>query len=218
MLSLKKLCLTAGAAALMIAGPAAAQVNFEGTSHGCFGWDCTPASSSTASSVFGTDILDYTGQAFGGTTSGGELDLTFGYFNWRSFSGIQLLAQPFTLFLNFVSPTGISPDPIYGGGALGLVKVQGSFWSDPFSLGAVFFQPNDQTYSFNGPDSPGQFTLTLHDTHLNVTGRSYIRGDITGAGGSQGTVTPEPITMLLMGSGLAGIAAAKRRRRQVIDV
>jgi hypothetical protein len=217
MLSTKKLCLIAGAAALMIAGPASAQVNFQGTSYGCFGWDCTPSGSSTASSVFGTDILDYTGEAFSGTTSGGALDLTFGYFDWRSFSGVQLLAQPFTLFLNFVSPTGISPDPIYGGGALGLVRVQGSFWSDPFSIGAVFFHPNERTYSFSGPDSPGQFTLTLNDTYLNVTGQSYIRGDITGAGAGQGTVTPEPITMLLMGSGLAGIAAA-RRRRKLIDV
>jgi hypothetical protein len=33
-----------------------------------------------------------------------------------------------------------------------------------------------------------------------------------------GTVTPEPITMVLLGSGLAGIAGARRRRKNGTDV
>jgi hypothetical protein len=39
----------------------------------------------------------------------------------------------------------------------------------------------------------------------------YVRG-----GGGSPTVTPEPVTMTLLGTGLAGVAAARRRRKQSV--
>lgn len=197
----------------VLTSTAAAQdgIRFSGQSLGCFGVGCTPTYYS------GTGFLNFTGQSFDGYTgSDGYLHLTFGFFNWDVFEGIDYIDSPFTLFLSFTNPTGISPDPVYGGSANGLL-ISGRLFGQMINIGGAVlnFEPNTRYYTFTGgdPNQPGDFRLTLADALISPTGNSYINGYITSAS-SSAHVTPEPMTMILMGSGLAGIAAVRRRRRR----
>ena len=71
-----------------------------------------------------------------------------------------------------------------------------------------------RSYTFTGgnPDTDGSFTLTLEDTYIDPNRGSKVYGHVSSA-----TVTPEPMSMILMGSGLAGLAAARRRRKRQTD-
>lgn len=201
--------------ALALAGavtPAAAQdpneIRFSGQTFGCFGENCTPGLYSSV------DYLSFTGQAFDQVSRyDGRTTLFLGYFSFAPlFQGQTLIDSPFTLFIGFTNPTGIFPDPVYYTDIAGLVirgKLNGVRVGE--SNATVVFQPNTQEYKFSGgePDLPGRFTLELRDTYIEPNSKSYITGKVTDA-----TVTPEPVSMVLMGSGLAGIAAARRRRKQ----
>lgn len=192
------------------ASPAAAQIRFNGSAVGCFGIDCVPAATSQVG------YLNFTGMSFDEySRNDGTAQLMLGYFSWEWFLGETYIDAPFTLFLAFANPSGIYPDPVYYGNADGLYvkgKLNGS-WSATSTL-QLTFSPNEREYTFTGgePDKPGKFTLTLNDMTISPDNR-HIFGTITDA-----TVTPEPLSMVLLGSGLAGLAAArKRRKRQVGD-
>lgn len=202
--------------ALALAGaaaPASAQedpnsIRFSGQSFGCFGENCTPGLTSRLG------YLTFTGASFDQYTRPSTRSLTMflGNFVFDNFIGQTVVESPFTLFLAFTNPTGIDPDPVYYTDIAGLVirgKVNGTYAGS--STASVVFEPNIREYTFTGgdPDLAGRFTLELRDTNLDPTTRNHIVGKVTDA-----TVTPEPISMILMGSGLAGIAAARRRRKQ----
>ncbi|HET9438709.1 MAG TPA: PEP-CTERM sorting domain-containing protein [Longimicrobiales bacterium] len=194
--------------ALTLAGaaPATAQeIQFSGSSLGCFGENCTPTSFASS------DHLGFFGNSFSGLTDNGALTLDFGYFAWDAL-GEYYVDSPFTLFLSFTAPTGIDPDPVYFGGVEGVVirgKVNGIRVGS--STTQLVFEPNQRSYTFTGgnPNVDGTFTLTLRDTYIDPLRASKIYGDV-----SHATVTPEPMSMILMGSGLAGLAAARRRRKR----
>jgi len=207
----KSIRFTLIAAAIAAAPVTAQEIRFQGEARGCFGIGCTPVSSA------GVDFLNYTGQTFDGMTRNGRLSLTFGFFTWDAFKGIDLVDSPFTLFLAFTNPTGIRPDPVFSGGAEGLI-IRGRLFGRTIGLSTtqLVFEPNVRTFTFTGgqPNQSGEFTLALNDTYISANGRSYIEADIYDAHTTPATVTPEPMTVILLGSGLAGVAAARRRRKQ----
>lgn len=205
-------------ASLATAGPVLAQgeVQFQGSALGCFGAGCTPAGSATGGSYFAEwDLVNFYGSTFDAWTTGGSLDIgtssfNFGYFTWDyDLFNVGLMSSPFTLALNFTNPTGITPGTEYGGGMDGYVfgiNLFGQFIGEQDM--ELAWVPNQRTHTFTGPGS-GQFTLTLDDISLNESGRTYITGQITNA-----TVTPEPVSMALLGTGLAGLGLARLRRRR----
>jgi len=87
------------------------------------------------------------------------------------------------------------------------VNITGGFFEDDFTVDA-----NGQNF-FTVTAINGQFIQTISLTAINGATFEDVRQVRLGGGEVVNTV-PEPVTMLLFGTGLAGIAAKVRRRRK----
>ena len=79
--------------------------------------------------------------------------------------------------------------------------------------GGVFLDFNNTPtlFTFNNGTSSGSFSFNVNDVSVIAGGTIALSGNITGG---QQTTIPEPATLLLLGTGLTGIAAGVRRRRK----
>lgn len=188
----------AAATTMLLASPATAQVQFQGTATGCFDAGCTPAASDT------NDGLVYTGASFNQTTDntgflglGGTPD-GLGFFT-LSGTPSTYTGDLFNLLVSFSMPTGTSPNPtVFQASLTGVVT--------SLTGGGVYVNFNNTPLLFNS--SAGDFTFTINDVSVTAgSTAAAITAQIQAA-------VPEPGTWAMMLLGFGAIGYSMRRRRK----
>jgi hypothetical protein len=203
------------------------EVFIAGFTNGCFGVACAPGASATSGG------LTYSNSTFAGTTAGGFRALggnanPGSNFNNLGSISLSTAAQsyntPFTLQVTFTAPQGINGSNT----TTFTATITGTVRSD--NTGGVFIDFNNTPilFTFSDPNcepnpeaqppsagnttcGTGSFFFSVIDVAIDPGQTAPISGVITGA---QQSTVPEPATMILLGTGISGVAAMVRRRRK----
>jgi PEP-CTERM motif-containing protein len=181
--------------------------------HGEARADEVTISGSTTGVVTGVPQLTFAGNPFFTNTTALGIGALSGANNLGTFSlstaPLQSVAGTFTLNVTFTSPTGIAG----GQGTTYTAVITGSV-SPNVNQGGVNINFNNTpvVFTFNDGTNTGSFSLAVADLFVESGNQANVTAGTTG----QQAPIPEPATLLLLGTGLTGIAAKLRKRRKAL--
>jgi hypothetical protein len=174
--------------------------------------DPVTVSGTSSGTITGTAaaFLSFTGNSFTATTAGGVGSFSgadrIGTFTLLSTPGETPVSGTFTLNLTFTAPAGIDG----GQGATYTATVSGTISTPNVGGVNIVFNNPIQTFTFANQSGSGSFSIELPKIFVQSGETATLTAGLTG----NQTAVPEPATMLLLGTGLAGVAARIRKRRK----
>jgi hypothetical protein len=201
-------------------GASAQEVQIYGNAKACFGLGCTPSEIAVAN--FGgltgawvsytSSLLDFSGLSLHGPLAINSVTGNFGTISSTNLFRTVDVNSAFTLLLSFYNP--LTPAVVFND-----IALTGNLTSNPISGALVFNFDGTNGVSpwvpfvdvLSNPDQTGEMRVTAYTTNVSGVGQNEITGLVELR---NVTATPEPASMLLMASGLAGLAAIRRRRKQ----
>jgi PEP-CTERM motif-containing protein len=169
-------------------------------------------SGSTTGIVTGVPQLTFAGNPFFTNTTALGVGALSGANNLGTFSlstaPLASVNGTFTLNVTFTSPTGIAG----GQGTTYTAVITGSV-SPNVNQGGVNINFNNNSpvvFTFDNGTTSGTFSVAVADLFVESGNQANVTAGTTG----QQTAIPEPATLLLLGTGLTGVAAKLRKRRK----